>query len=486
MRWKSGTVFALILLACAAGIAESVFAQAQPAPAQLQPQTGAVDFEKLYIDALGWLQGMIRIDTTNPPGNEMAAAKYLAAILQKEGIPVETFESTPGRGILIARLSANSMPDPSRALLLMGHLDVVGVDKSKWQVDPFGAVIQNGYLYGRGAIDDKGMTIANVAVMVGLKRANVRLTRDVILLAEGDEEQGGQAGMKFAMDRYWEKIAAGFSLNEGGRVITKDGKVQYVGVQAAEKIPVNVIVTAAGTSGHGSVPLPDNAVMRLSEAITKIGAYQTPYQLTPVTETYFEQLSTVTDPEIGKWMRALENPVRADLAEKKLSEASPVWNSMMRDTIAPTMLQAGIRPNVVPSEAQATLNIRLLPGNAIGGLLLKLKDVVNDPKISFRADTSIGEAAPSSSLDSELFKTIQQATQEEFPGVPVVPMMSTGATDSAYLRLRNVQAYGLLPFPLTEEDTLRMHADNERIPLDSFHKGIEFLYRVVSDFAVAK
>lgn len=483
MRWKQGLVLAVILFAAAAG---NLHAQTQPTQTPMQPQAGAVDLERLYIDALGWLQGLIRIDTTNPPGNEMAAAKYLAAILQKEGIPVETYQSAPGRGILIARLSANSMPDPSRALLLLGHLDVVGVDKAKWQVDPFGAVIQNGYLYGRGAIDDKGMTIANVAVMVALKRANVRLTRDVILLAEGDEEQGGQAGIKFAMDRYWEKIAAGFSLNEGGRVMTKDGKVQYVGVQAAEKVPVDVTVTATGTSGHGSVPVPDNAIVRLSEAIAKINAYQTPYQLTPVTETYFEQLSTVTDPEIGKWMRALENPVRADLAEKKLSEASPVWNSMMRDTIAPTMLKAGIRPNVVPSEAQATLNIRLLPGNSIGGLLLKLRESVNDPKIAFQADTSVGEAAPSSSLDSELFKTIQHATQEEFPGAPVVPMMSTGATDSAYLRLRNVQAYGLLPFPLTEEDALRMHADNERILLDSFHKGIEFLYRIVSDFAVAK
>lgn len=486
MPRKLGLSLSFILLFGAASSTGIAFAQAQPAQTQPLPQIGAIDFEKLYIDALGWLQGMIRINTTNPPGNEMVAAKYLADILQKEGIPADVYESTPGRGILIARLSASAVPDPSRALLLMGHLDVVGVDKSKWQVDPFGAVIQNGYLYGRGAIDDKGMTIANVAVMVALKRANVRLTRDVILLAEGDEEQGGAAGMKFAMDKYWEKFAAGFSLNEGGRVILKDGKVQYVGVQSAEKVPVNVTVTATGTSGHGSVPLPDNAVVRLSQALVKIGAYQTPFQLTPVTETYFEQLSTVTDPEIGKWMRALETPVRADLAEKKLSETSPVWNSMMRDTIAPTMLQAGIRPNVVPSEAQATLNIRLLPGNSIDGLLLKLKDVVNDPKIAFHADTSIGEAAPSSSLDSQLFKTIQQAAQEEFSGAPVVPMMSTGATDSAYLRLRNVQAYGLLPFPLTEEDTLRMHADNERIPLDSFRKGIEFLYRVVSDFAAAK
>ena len=487
MRWKLGLGLALILLITGAtGAAETVFAQAQPMQTQSQPQIGAVDFGKLYTDALGWLQGLIRINTTNPPGNELAAAKYLAGILQQEGIPAETYQSAPGRGILIARLSATTVPDPSRALLLMGHLDVVGVDKSKWQVDPFGGVIQNGYLYGRGAIDDKGMTIANVAVMVALKRADVRLTRDVILLAEGDEEQSGETGMKFALDNYWEKIAAGYSLNEGGRVIVKSGKVQYVGVQAAEKVPVDVTVTAAGTSGHGSVPLPDNSIVRLSQAIAQIGAYQTPYQLTPVTETYFEQLSLVVDPDIGKWMRALDNPVRSDLAEKKLSEASPVWNSMMRDTIAPTMLQAGIQPNVVPSAAQATLNVRLLPGNSINDLLLKLRGVVNDPKITFHADTSIGQAAPSSSLNSELFKTIQRAAQQQFSGAPVVPMMSTGATDSAYLRLRNVQAYGLLPFPLTEEDTLRMHADNERIPLDSFRQGIEFLYRVVSDFAAAK
>src|SRR5579864_1985146 len=294
MRWKPGIVFAVILLATA-GAAETVFAQAQPLQTQPQPQTGAADFEKLYIDALGWLEGMIRIDTSNPPGNEMAAAKYLAGILQKEGIPAETYESAPGRGILIARLSANSMPDPSRALLLMGHLDVVGVDKLKWQVDPFGAVIQNGYLYGRGAIDDKGMTIANVAVMVALKRSNVRLTRDVILLAEGDEEQGGQAGMKFALDKYWEKIAAGFSLNEGGRVILKDGKVQYVGVQAAEKVFYNVAVTATGTSGHASVPRPDNAVIRLSAAIEKIGAVQMPAQLITITRRYFEGLAQIED-----------------------------------------------------------------------------------------------------------------------------------------------------------------------------------------------
>lgn len=486
MRRRFFAIFAIFALTLASFIAPRTPAQA-PLPQQTgAPQTPAIDFTKLDQDALGWLQSLIHINTVNPPGNELVAAKYIAGVLQQEGISSEIDQSTPGRGILIARLSANPVPDPSRALLLMGHLDVVGVDKSKWQVDPFGGVIQSGYLYGRGAIDDKGMLVAEMAVLVALKRSNLPLDRDVIFLAEGDEEQAGEAGMKFAIENYWQKIAAGFALNEGGNVTLKDGKVQYIGIQAAEKVPVNVTVTANGTSGHGSVPLPNNPIVLLSSAISKIAAYQTPFQLTPVTQSYFEQLSMVEDPEIGKWMRALDSPVRADLAEEKVAAANPVWNAMVRDTIAPTMLQAGIRPNVVPSEAQATLNVRLLPGNSIDSLILKFREIVNNPQITFQADTSIGEAAPSSSLDGAFFKTIQQASNEEFPDVPVIPMMSTVATDSADLRLRGVQAYGLLPFPLTEEDALRMHADNERIPLDSFNKGIDYLYRIVTSFVAEK
>jgi acetylornithine deacetylase/succinyl-diaminopimelate desuccinylase-like protein len=478
-------IFVTLTLALTFSVSSRTPAQSQP-PQQIGAPPLPIDFNKLDADALGWLQGLIRINTVNPPGNELAAAKYIADILQKEGIFSEIDQSAPGRGILIARLAARPVPDPSRALLLMGHLDVVGVDRSKWQVDPFGGVIQGGYLYGRGAIDDKGMLVAEIAALVALKRANASLDRDVILLAEGDEEQAGETGIKFAIDKYWQKIAAGFALNEGGSVTLNDGRVQYIGVQAAEKVPVNVTVTANGTSGHASIPVPNNPLVLLAEALTKVAAYQTPFQLTPVTESYFEQLSLVEDDDIGKWMRALDSPVRADLAENKIAAANPVWNAMVRDTISPTMLQAGIRPNVVPSEAQATLNVRLLPGNSIESLISKLQGVVNNPQITFQADTSIGEAAPSSSLDSALFKSIQQASNEVFPQAPVIPMMSPEATDSADLRLRNVQAYGLLPFPLTEEDALRMHADNERIPISSFNKGIEYLYRIVFDFAGAK
>ena len=320
------------------------------------------DLSSLESESLQWLEGLLRINTTNPPGNELAAAKYLADILNREGIHSEVFETAPGRSFLVARLSASAVPDPSHALLLMGHLDVVGVDKTKWSVDPFGAVIQGNYLYGRGSIDDKGMVICELAAMIELKRSNARLNRDVIFLAEPDEEAGGTSGMKIIVEKYWDKIAAGFALNEGGYVTSKNGKVQYIGVQATEKVSNSVDVIAKGTSGHGSVPRPDNPVSHLAAAIAKIAAYETPVQFNSVTRGYFAGIAPVEDDETGKWMRALETPDRGDHAAKWISSASPIWNSMLRDTIAPTMLQAGVRNNVVPSEARGVINIRLLPG----------------------------------------------------------------------------------------------------------------------------
>jgi acetylornithine deacetylase/succinyl-diaminopimelate desuccinylase-like protein len=451
-----------------------------------QPATPSADVSRIQGEAIIWLQDLIRINTTNPPGNEIVAAKYIADILKREGIPSEIFESTPGRGFLVARLSATAVPDPSRALLLLGHLDVVGVDKSKWSVDPFAAVMKDGYLYGRGSIDDKGMTVANLAVLVALKRSSAHLNRDVILLAEGDEEAGGEFGMKFAVEKHWDKIAAGFALNEGGHTVLKDGKVQYVGVQATEKVAVNVDVIATGTSGHASIPRKDNPVAHLAVAIGKIGTYEAPVQFNSVTRGYFEGIAPLEDEETGKWLQALESPDRADHAARWVSNTNPIWNAMLRDTATPTMLQAGIRQNVVPSEARGVLNVRLLPGNQLDPLIGKLKQLVNDPQIRFETQPNGGEAAPSSSLETDLYATIKTVSAQEFAGAPVVPYMSTGATDSARLRMRNVQAYGLDPFPLTEDDLMRMHADDERIPIDSFRKGIQFYFAVVSAFTVAK
>ena len=475
MIYRAGRIFFIAVLALAA-----------TAGARAQAPMAKPDLSKLADEAQGWLTDLVRTNTVNPPGNEAVTAKYISAIFQKEGIANEVLEMAPGRSIVVARIQAGPLPDPSTALLLVAHQDTVGVDPKKWTMDPFAANIRDGYMYGRGSIDDKAMLAANIATMVEIKRTNAHIARDVIFLATDDEEQGGSASIKVAIQKYWDKIACAYALNEGGRVMMKDGKVQYVGVQASEKVAYNVTVTATGSSGHGSLPKPDNAVVHLSAAIEKLGTYQVPAQPSTITLRYFEQLSKIEDDEIAKWMRALEQPGRADLAVKHLSDESPMWNSMLRDTIAPTMLQAGVRVNVVPSEATANLNIRMLPGHSVEELMSQFVKIVNDPQIKFQLAPDSGENAPPSELTSPLFQAIERLTPQEFRGAITVPLLGTGATDSASLRLHKVQAYGLEPFPMIENDSSRVHGDDERIPIDSFHKGVVFLYHVVSDFASSK
>jgi acetylornithine deacetylase/succinyl-diaminopimelate desuccinylase-like protein len=477
-------VFSLLAVAVA-----PLRAQQNPAPkapTMLGSVSPAVDLDALSQEATGWLTDLIRINTTNPPGNEMAAAQYIAGVLDKEGIAAETIEVAPGRGIVVARLQAGAMADPSQALLLLGHLDVVGVDASKWSVDPFAAVTRDGYLYGRGAIDDKGMVAANLAVFIAIKRSGMHLSRDLVFLADDDEEAGGAASIKQVIAKYWDKFACGYALNEGGLVSLEGGKVKYVAVESSEKVPYNVTVTARGTSGHASRPLPDNAVVHLSAAIAKIGDFQTPPDPTAITMRYFEGLAPIEDDETGKWMRAIDEPERIELAMHHLGDINPAWGAMLHDTIVPTMLQAGVRVNVIPSEATANLNIRLMPGDSINDIVAQLTKAVNDPQITFAVAPDSGQSAPSSSLDSALYKTIAAIAPQDFPGAVVVPELETGATDSAQLRLHNVQAFGLLPYPLTEEDDARMHADDERVPLASIKPGVAFLYHVVSTFVQAQ
>ncbi len=463
-------------------------AQAPPAaaPGALVAPSPVGDTAALAKQAEGWLADLIRINTTNPPGNEQAAAKYIVGILEKEGITPETLEVAPGRSAVLARLRSAVMPDPSRAVLLVAHMDVVGVERAKWSVDPFGAVIKDGYLYGRGAIDDKGMLAVNLAAFIALKRANTHINRDVIFLATADEEQGGDASIKILIAKYWDKFAAGFALNEGGRVVLKSGKVEYVAVQASEKVPINVAVIARGPSGHASLPTKDNAVVHLAAAVAKIGSYSAPVHLTTIVRRYFEQLAALEDDELAKWIRSLDAADRGEHAQRVISDANPLWNSMLRDSIAPTILTAGVRANVIPSEARANLNIRLLPGHTIDTLLADLTKLVNDPQVRFEVQPDAGLAAPPSSLESDFYATIAKAAAQEFPNAPVLPFMSAGATDSAQLRLHNVQAYGVMPFPLTDEDFRRMHGDDERLPLASFDKGVSLIARIVAEFAVAR
>lgn len=479
---------ALIAAAGISFLASSLSAQVPGIgqPVVTQTNSGPGDTSALAREATTWLAELIKINTTNPPGNEEVAAKYIAGILQKEGINAELLPMAPGRSALVARLNASGFPDPSKALLLVAHMDVVGVERANWTVDPFGAVPKDGYIYGRGAIDDKGMLAANLAAFVYLKRTNARLNRDVIFLATDDEEAFGEASMKNLIAKYWDKIAAKYSINEGGNVFVKNGKVQYVGVQASEKVAMNVTVTAKGTAGHASIPLKDNPVVHLAAAVEKIGNYQAPVHLTTIVRRYFEGIAGLEDPEIAKWIRSIETPDRGEHATRVLADANPMWNAMMRDTISPTMLNTGVRPNVIPAEATATLNVRLLPGNTITALLADLNKVVNDPAVKLDVQKDAGLAAPDSSLDSDFYQAIVKASAEEFGGVPVLPFQSTWATDSAQLRLHNVQAYGLVPFPLTAEDLKRMHSPDERIPAAGFAKGVSLMVRLVSSFAASR
>jgi acetylornithine deacetylase/succinyl-diaminopimelate desuccinylase-like protein len=485
----------LLLAAAVCPLCLLAAAMALPAAAQVAPpptnglpasQSPLGDLTSLTANAKIWLQDLIKINTTNPPGNEEAAAKYVIGVLQKEGIAAEELPTAPGRTSVVARLRSSAVADPSKALLLVAHMDVVGVDRSKWTVDPFAAVVKDGYIYGRGAIDNKAMLAINLASLIALKRSNARLNRDVIFLATDDEEAAGDASIKILISKYWDKFAAGYALNEGGNVVLKNGKVQYVAVQASEKVAVNVSVIARGTPGHASMPTKDNPVVHLSAAVAKVGAYVAPVHYTSIVRRYFEGLATLEDVEIAKWMRSLDTADRGEHAERVISDANPQWNSMLRDTIAPTVLSAGVRPNVIPAEARATLNIRLLPGDTIDTLLGELNKLVNDPLVRLEVDPNPGLAAPPSSLENDFYAAIVKVTAQEFGGVPVLPYQSPWATDSAQLRLHNVQSYGLWPFPLTDDDLRRMHGNDERIPIASFEKGLTVEAHIISDFAVTK
>src|SRR5690349_10190817 len=295
MLLQVGVIFFTVVVPIAA---QGIPPNPRPAQANPSPLAGT---EALSREALVWLAQLIQINTTNPPGNEQAAAKYIAGILEKEGITPEILEVAPGRSAVVARLRSSAISNPSRALLVVAHMDVVGAERARWTVDPFGAVMKDGYIYGRGALDDKSMLAANLATIIALKRSSARLNRDVIFLATDDEEAGGDASIRPLIAKNWDKFAAGYALNEGGEVISKGGKVQYLAVQASEKVAVNVAVIAKGPSGHASIPRKDNSVVHLAAAVAKIGAYSAPVRFNTVVRRYFEGLAAVSDDEIAKW-----------------------------------------------------------------------------------------------------------------------------------------------------------------------------------------
>lgn len=439
------------------------------------------DWTAAQQETITHLQAMIRMNTSNPPGNEIAVARYLDSTLKAEGIETHLFEPAPGRAALVARLKGNGSKQP---VILMAHMDVVGVEHDKWSVDPFGAVIKDGYLYGRGAIDDKGMLSANLETMLLLKRnvidKGATLSRDVVFVANSDEEAGGDWGMGWLIANHPELVKAEFALNEGGRTRIVQGKPLYLAIQNTEKVSHVVEVVASGTGGHASIPLKDNAILRLGRALARIGEHREPLDVKPTTREFFLELSKV-------WPDKSQRQAMADVASRAPARQQrgarvlaniPVLDAVLRNGISATIIGGGIRSNVIPVEAKATLNIRTLPGSSLDSVISRLKRVVNDPKVAFNI-VERSDDAPASDFNSPMFTAIADATRAVDPQMVVVPYLSTGATDSARLRQLGMQAYGILPFPMDQNDEDRMHGNDERIPLASLAFGTRVIYGAI-------
>lgn len=447
----------------------------------------AQDFAKGGDELLQRLQGLIRIDTSNPPGNETKGAEFLKAVLDKEGIASEIIEAKPGRGNLIARIKGNGSKPP---ILLMGHMDTVGVERDKWTVDPFAAVIKDGYLYGRGAIDDKIDVVSMFQVFLMIHRAKLPLDRDIIYLAEAAEEGGDPVGIDFLVEKHWDKIACEFAINEGGEVLLRDGKVLYVGVQTAEKVPKGLKLIARGSSGHGSMPRADNAIVRLGAAIAKVGAYQPPMKLNDTTRTYFQRLATISSPEEAFLLKNLEHPTIGPVVQEtfRLSKDGGhiAYNSMLRNSISPNIVQGGFRVNVIPGEAEVTLDVRMLPGEDVEPLKAELRRIIDDPSVEV-VDNGWAPfpGAPATRLDTDFFRALERSQKQVFPEAITLPTMSTGATDSAKIRAKGIQAYGVGTLR-TDDDESRMHGNDERVLVSGLPKYLEFLYRAITEVAVRK
>jgi acetylornithine deacetylase/succinyl-diaminopimelate desuccinylase-like protein len=440
----------------------------------------AAPAQDLHQQTVDILTALVKIDTSNPPGNEIKAARYIKRLLETQGIPSEIVESAPGRASLIARLKGNGSKKP---LLLMGHLDVVGVERSKWTVDPFGAVIKDGYLYGRGAEDDKGMDAANITVFLKLHRDKVPLDRDVILLAEAGEEGTSQYGIDYLVANHWDKINCEYALNEGGLFHSVNGRLEYAGVSNTEKVPRGLKLVARGTSGHGSMPRLDNVITHLGAAVGNVGSWQPPMRLNATTREFFHRLATISSPEDVQLYTHLEDPA----VQAKLRESKIFYNSMLRTSVVPTIVRGGFRENVIPAEAEATLDVRALPDENMDQLIATLRSLINDPEISVERLTAGQQRplAPPSDIQNEMFAALERAQKSFFPEAITLPLMQTGATDSAQLRAKGVQAYGI-GIPLSDDDLRRVHGNDERVSIEDLGKFTDYLHAVVLDVAASK
>src|SRR6478672_11917667 len=414
-----------------AAIAAALAAQ-QPA----QP-----DWPKIEEETMRHYQAVLRLDTRNPPGNEHIVAEYVKKVLDAEGIPSQIVGSDMNRPNLIARLKGNGRKRP---LLVMGHSDVVTVDEAKWKFPAFSATRDGGYVYGRGTVDDKDNLTAALMTMLLLKRGNVPLDRDVIFVAEAGEEGSTNVGIDFLVKEHFPEVEAEYCLAEGGGVTRKEGKVAFATIQTLEKIPRRIELVAGGVAGHGSVPLKTNPVVHLAGAVARVGEWRPPIRLNETTAAYFKRLADISPPDIARHYRDVlsSDPAVQKAADDWLFENEPRHSSMLRTSASPNIVTGGYRFNVIPSQATATIDVRLLPDEDQDAFLKQVRRVVNDPAVEVRYPTAaIRPPGREVRLDSEAFKAIEAAVTRVYETV-TVPTMGTGATDMAQLRSKGVQCFG--------------------------------------------
>jgi acetylornithine deacetylase/succinyl-diaminopimelate desuccinylase-like protein len=421
---------------------------------------------------------LIEINTTDGSGDNTRAAEAMAARLRAAGFAesdLHVLSPAPRKGNLVARLHGHDASLPP--ILLLAHLDVVEAKREDWSMDPFRFNEQDGYYYGRGTTDDKPMVAIFVATLIRYKQAGFVPDRDIVLALTADEEGGDHNGVAWLLENHRELLSAAFALNEGGGGQTRNGKRLLNAVQASEKVFQSFYFEATNHGGHSSRPEKDNAIYHVANALTRLESFAFPVKLNEVTRTYFERMSAIETGAVAADMKALASSSTPPAEAVERLAAQPYYNALMRTTCVATMMEAGHAENALPQLARATVNCRILPGEDPAEVAQTLQRVVADDAVKI---TPIAEAKPSppSPLVADVMQPIERLTQQMWPGVPVVPVMSTGATDGLYLRQAGIPVYGVSGL-FGDIDDNRAHGRDERISVQSFREGNEFLFRLV-------
>ena len=426
-----------------------------------------IDWDAVAEETVDRLCEYIRIDTVNPPGNETRACEWLGGILQREDIPYRLYSPGDDRTTLVATLAGDGTR--GKQLILLNHSDVVPFEREHWTVDPLGGEVRDGYVWGRGAQDMKGMGIMELMTFLLHRRLGLPLRRDLTFMAVADEEAGGARGVEFLDREHPELLNCEFVINEGGTGFTELFGVQrpVFNIGVSEKGPLWLKLTASGRSGHGSVPHDDNAAERLLRALGRVSAWERPLDPAPEVREHFRQLH-----EAGILEREPTDQVLAELAEEH-----PRVKSVQMNSIALTTLKAGLKHNVIPAGAEATLDCRLIPGYDADRFLEELRDIIDDPRVE--VETVFKSSTPPSPLDTELYGVMTRAAREAVEDAVVVPAVSTGFTDSRVFRRRGVAAYGFVPVLVEPDNIGRVHGNDERISIENLRLGTQILHATV-------